>query len=1015
MRRKTAWPMFWAVVALMASASGLALAQETTTGSITGDVVDVQGAPVPGVTVTVSSDQGAKVFVSDRNGRFFAPYLTPGRYTVRVELSGFSSLEQKGIEVRLGQRVELAGLTLKVGGVEEVVDVVGSAPVVDTSSTTAGGVLGSEQLQGLPVGRNMTDALYLLPGVSMSGMSGTSNPSMSGGSGLENNYVVDGVNITNSGYGAVGSYSIIFGSLGSGVTSDFIQETQVKTAGFEAEYGQATGGVVNVVTKSGGNALHGSVYGFFSEHSLESDWRQLQTVNGSVNTVGRDSRDFGATVGGPIVKDRLFFFGAFNPQYQTRTIVAPPNKPAASLGDVDQKRHTMSYAGKLTWQASSNHRLDATVFGDPSKGDLGPQRANVLREDSPAGSNFSTIDTYGGHNQTLRYDGILNRSWLVEASFARATNKLVEIPLVNEHRVTDATVSPSRIGGGIGGYEQGNNGKNLQYQLKSTNIFDAGGNHQLRYGVAFEDINYSNVNLRTGPAFTLPNGQVTNSGASVTITPDPVYGRIYRVTRANYDNGRVTDQKYLNFFMQDTWQIGHKLTLRPGVRWERQRLIGGDNPPLCHEGDSIPGAGDGAGDAIPCEFTFDNNWSPRLGITYDIKGDGKSKVYAAYGRFYAKIPNDLAARALSADASVSRADYFDAALTQPIPNGVLAGNQTNHFVLAGASASLVDPDSRSTYSEEWSGGVEMAVMKNVNLGVRYIHRSLSSILEDWQASPVVAFDLGCPGTEQGVQTLIGNIGPELPHFSCAGVPDSGFETPEHKYDSFEVTATKTLSDNWSLLASYRYSKLSGNFEGFFRNDNGQSDPAISSLFDFPTNDPSFTQIGAPRFGYQGDIRYLGCTLGCGVLPVDRPHQVKVYATRTFSALNLGLGFNAGSGRPLTALAANPQYDSGGEIPTAERGSGIDTVDGFKDRTPSEMTFDLHADYAVRFGTSRMVLLADVFNLANSRDALNYDNFTQRTFSGGENLNYGQPVNGGNSAFPAYQSPRQIRLGARFEW
>jgi hypothetical protein len=1012
MRRKSVWPLVWAVVALVVSTFGIANAQETTTGSITGDVVDAQGAPVPGATVTLTSNQGDKSFVTDHNGRFFAPYLTPGRYSVRVELSGFSTLEQKAVDVRLGQRLELAGLVLKVGGVEEVVDVVGTAPVVDTSSTTAGGVLASEQVQSLPVGRQMTDALYLLPGVSNSGMGGMggganagSNPSMSGGSGLENNYVGDGVNITNAGYGA----------LGSGVTTDFIQETQVKTAGFEAEYGQATGGVVNVVTKSGSNELHGSVYGFFSEDPLEGEWRQLQTVNGSVNTVGRQNRDVGVTLGGPIVKNRLFVFGAFNPQYQRRTIVAPPNKPAASLGEVDFKRRTLSYAGKLTYQASTNHRIDLAAFGDPSHGDLGPQRANVLREDTAAGTNFSTLDTYGGHNQTLRYDGILSRNWLIEASVARAENKLVEIPLTNAHRVTDATVSPSRISGGIGGYEQGNNGKNLQFSLKSTNIFDAAGNHQFRYGVAFEDINYSNVNLRTGPAFTLPDGQVTNSGASITITPDPVYGRIYRVTRANYDHGRVTDQKYLNFFAQDTWQVGRKLTLRPGLRWERQRLIGGDNPPLCNVGDSQPGAGDGTGDAVPCEFTFDNNWSPRFGATYDIKGDGKSKVFASWGRFYSKIPNDLAARALSADAGVSRADYFDAALTRPIPNGVLAGNQTNHYVLAGAAASIIDPESKSTYSQEFVGGVELEVLRNVNFGVRYIHRSLASILEDWQGSPLVAFDLGCPGTEGGVQTLIGNIGPDLPRASCAGVPEASFETPEHKYDSFEVTATKTFSDNWSLLASYRFSKLSGNFEGFFRNDNGQSDPAISSLFDFPTNDPSYTQIGAPRFGYQGDIRYLGCTLGCGVLPIDRPHQLKVYGTRTFGTLNVGLAFNAGSGRPLTALAGNPNYDSGGEIPMTERGAGIQTVDGFRERTPAEVTIDLHADYGVRFGGSRMVLLADVFNVMNRREALNYDNWTQRSFSGGENLNFGQPVNGGNSSFPAFQAPRQVRLGARFEW
>jgi hypothetical protein len=1004
--------MAWALL-LVLTAFGAASAQETTSGSITGDVEDAQGAPVPGATVTVTSSQGSKTFLTDSNGRFFAPFLTPGRYAVRVELSGFSATEQKTVDVRLGQRVELSHLVLKVGNLEEVVEVVGSAPVVDTHSTTTGGVLESDQLTRIPVGRQFTDSLYLVPGVSTSGV-GMANPSVSGGSGLENSYVVDGVNITNSGYGAVGSYSIVFGSLGSGVTTDFIKETQVKTAGFEAEYGQATGGVVNAITQSGTNDLHGSVFGYVADKALESDWRQLQTVNGSVNTVGRTSHDFGVTLGGPLVQNKLFVFGAFNPQYQRRTIIAPPDKPAAALGEVDIKRRSLSYAGKLTWQANANHRVDISAFGDPSHGDLGPQRANVLRDSSPAGSNFSELETYGGHNQVLRYDGIVSSHWLVEASVARAANKIIEIPALNAHRITDATVSPSRTSGGIGLYEQGNDGTNLQLQLKSTNIFQAAGQHQVRYGVGHEDIDYVNSNLRTGPAFTLPNGQVTNSGASITITPDPVFGRIYRVTRANYDEGRVTKQKYLSAFVQDTWQMGSKLTVRPGLRWERQRLVGTDNPGLCHEGDSRPGAGDGSGEVVPCEFTFDNNWSPRLGATYDIKGNGKSKIFASWGRFYAKIPNDLAARALSADSGVARADYFDEALTRPIPDGVLAGGLTQHLVLAGSAASVIDPESKSTYSQELAGGIEVEVFRNVNVGVRYIHRSMASIVEDWQPAPVVAFSLGCPGAES-VEYLLANIGPNLPGFSCAGVPAATFEKPQHKYDSVELTANKTFADNWALMASYRWSKLQGNFEGFFRNDNGQSDPAISSLFDFPTNDPSYTQIGGPQFGYRGDIRYLGCTLGCGTLPNDRTHQVKVYGNRSFAALNLGLGFNAGSGSPLTPLAANPQYDSGGEIPEAVRGSGIQTVDGFKERTPREVTVDLHADYSLRFGEKRVVLLADAFNLLNRREPTNYDNWTQRSFTGGENLNFGQPTNGGNSAFPSYQSPRQIRLGARFEW
>ena len=247
--------LFAAVCVLLTAA--LATAQETTTGLIAGRVVDAQDLAVPGATVTVITPQGPRTFTTDSSGAFFAPFLTPGTYEVKVELQGFRTLDRQNVDVRLGQRVELT-LPIQVGALTESVNVSSAAPVVDTSSTTTGAVIDSDMIQRLPVGRRFSDTLYLAPGVSSGGQVGEANPSMSGGSGLENQYVVDGVNITNAGYGALGSYSIVFGSLGNGVPFDFVKETQVKTGGYEAEFGQSTGGVVNVVTKSGSNTLRGS-------------------------------------------------------------------------------------------------------------------------------------------------------------------------------------------------------------------------------------------------------------------------------------------------------------------------------------------------------------------------------------------------------------------------------------------------------------------------------------------------------------------------------------------------------------------------------------------------------------------------------------------------------------------------------------------------------------------------------------------------------------------------------------
>ncbi len=165
------------------------------------------------------------------------------------------------MQVALAQRREV-NLRLETGGVTETVQVTSETPVIDTRSTTVGGVLDPEQLNHLPVGRSLASTLYLVPGVSDSSGVGSANPSIGGASGLENNYIIDGVNITDVGFGGFGAYNSTFGSLGAGVTSDFISETQVKTAGFEAEYGEASGGIVNVVTKSGSNAFNGSAFGY---------------------------------------------------------------------------------------------------------------------------------------------------------------------------------------------------------------------------------------------------------------------------------------------------------------------------------------------------------------------------------------------------------------------------------------------------------------------------------------------------------------------------------------------------------------------------------------------------------------------------------------------------------------------------------------------------------------------------------------------------------------------------------
>ncbi len=237
--------------------AGLVIGQATQTkGRLEGTVKDQTGAIIPGVSVTITSNTGSKTMLTGDSGMYIFPFLTPGVYNLKAELEGFKVFEQTGIQIRLGTTSTI-NIVLTPGEISQVVEVTGESPLVDTTTTTIGANISNNLFTNIPVRRNFTALFTMAPGVSSSGALGDNNPSIGGASGLENNYIVDGVNITNTGYGSVGSYSNVYGSLGSGVNFDFVKEVQVKQGGFEAEYGQSTGGVVNIITKSGSNEFHG--------------------------------------------------------------------------------------------------------------------------------------------------------------------------------------------------------------------------------------------------------------------------------------------------------------------------------------------------------------------------------------------------------------------------------------------------------------------------------------------------------------------------------------------------------------------------------------------------------------------------------------------------------------------------------------------------------------------------------------------------------------------------------------
>ena len=214
-----------------------------------------------------------------------------------------------------------------------------------------------------------------------------------------------------------------------------------------------------------------------------------------------------------------------------------------------------------------SHRIDASFFGDPSTGENGPQRASALLVTDT--SSFSSLK-YGGHNQTLRYSGAFSNGWLLEGTVARAQNQLAETPSVQAWRVTDQTVSPTLVTRRHRVLRGRQRSVNRQFAAKATN---SSSSHELRFGIEYDDVDYSQINQRTGPTFTAPDGRQTATGAEITVLPDANFGQIYRVTRANFNTGRATTQGYTSFFVQDTWRAGNRLTINPGLRYEQEKPV----------------------------------------------------------------------------------------------------------------------------------------------------------------------------------------------------------------------------------------------------------------------------------------------------------------------------------------------------------------------------------------------------------------------------------------------------------
>lgn len=882
--------------ALVLATVGVAGAQ--TTGRITGTILDRSGAPVPAAAITVSGPQlqGTLSATTNSNGLFRFPSLPPGTYRVRADLPGFKTVDRGNVVVGLDRSVELP-LTLEVAPTAETITVEAAGPVVDTSSTTTGVNATAELFTRIPVQRDFYGIARVAPGTQDDSIGAT----FYGSSGAENQYIIEGLNTT----------GVELGDKGKTLNFDFVQEIEVKSGGLPAEYGRMTGGLINVLTKSGGNEFHGSVFGFGEGGGLASDNETaVDLPNTTTSVLDTDyKRDYGVELGGFLVKDRVWFFGAYNrvDEKQVRTVIRDLTAPGAPpIGsEVPSEVSRNLFAGKLTWRASPNHSLTFSAFGDPTN-----REGQVFTFLAGPPSTFAGTRKSGSTDLVGRYDGTIGNSFLIRAMVGRHKEKDdFEGDGVTQVQYYDTRVSPNVVTGGFGFFQDQEFTRDV-YRLDLTKF---AGSHEIKLGGDIEDILALTDNYAAGAGQGIDIFQHAESGTVYYLHSYYVDDRAPGFDEDDPATWRIAVPQTVrpatlnrSLYLQDSWRIAKGFTLNAGVRWEAQKIKDRDGA---------------------ASIELNDNWAPRVGFVWDPAGNGRGKVYANYGRFFESIPLDINIRSFGGelrcfcynrDPSPS-VIAGDPSLTEVVGPGTRSALLGNHIT-------PVDPNLKGQYVDEFLIGGEYEVASNLALGAKFGYRNLGRVIEDFLVVAEGDYFIANPGE---------GVGTDVTFYD--GVSTAPAPKAERKNYSFELTARKRFADGWQLLASYVWSRLEGNYDGTFQNSSGQLDPNINSAFDYA----DFTVNAQGR------------------LSMDRTHQLKLdgsYEIRSgaLDGLNFGLSTYWQSGLPMNAYGYSFGYGNWEHF-LAPRGS--------LGRGPSDYEANLHVSYPVKLGErARLNLMVDVFNL-----------------------------------------------------
>lgn len=983
------------IVAIVLAMSSLAFAQETT-GSIEGTLKDPQGNVVAGVPITITGVNvgGTRNTTSGPDGRFVVTQLPPGTYKVTAAAAaGFGEQVQEAVEVLLGKPTAVEFNLQPAGATGTVVVSDAETPIAITDNKIQTNIT-AQVADLLPKGTNFTSLLAVAPAVRNEPLSGGFQ--VDGASGSENTFVIDGQEVSNFRTGTLNT--------NNNIPFQFVQDIQVKTSGFEAEFGGATGGVINVVTKSGSNDFHGEFGMTFRPSKLQAGPRPfLTSAFNSGPVLFRPDRDGGtdefwtANFSGPIIKDRAWFFVSHTPQIlkTVRSLTyRNPNTGVVAGAEKYVATQTNWYDfARIDANITNNLRFSGSYTYNPIVQDgLVDAFSSQLSTSIPAVDLGSPIGVLRG-SDLLRGEGGRQNSqnvtgqltWTPTANLVVAgrggysflNEKLGNYGLPSIVGGARIFCSTAGLSSAIPAEAQCVTGQQNRPSQTQT-VFDASrrrtfdidaayflndfaGRHQFKGGYQINALandvfsaTIDQVSVRYGRSIN------TTSGISAAVLP-PTPGAIGSGLIQRFATQGSASSKNQAFFFQDSWQPTSRLSLNLGFRVEKEEA-----PSFTPGNPSIV-------------FDFFDKFAPRLGGAYDLTGDGKTKLFASYGWFYDRFKYELPRGSFGGDFfhnfyfEIFPGDgRFDTLTPQRLIgpySAVIGGNcpvappagsrvrcDLDFRIPSNAGLGIengaIDPDLQPFRQSEFTVGAERELSSAFLLSGRYSHKQVDRAVED----------IGFSSSSGSEAFIIGNPGRGL---AADVATDFGFLplAAERKYDAVEVRLDKRMTKNYYFNASYTWSRLFGNYSGLASSDeDGRTSPNVNRNFDLPI--VGFTALGQPDNG---------------LLPTDRPHSFKFYG-------GYSLNWNEKFGtlrNNTTDFAVFTTLQSGTPLTTRFNMFNIDNVilngRGDLGRTEAFTQTDFSLHHRYRFGGSErfsLVFDLDILNLFNEANVLTvFDNIS----------------------------------------